>query len=1051
MTVGQDEYAVRCFTNNPSGKQHRYKAIALHLKTYGRPATFVDFDYQQTGLICRGQAYPLISMPWINGQTLDEFAYDNIGNAHVLEQLASEWYQAATQLQGLPIAHNDLQHGNVIVEPGNPPSIKLVDYDGLYVPQFANQHSPENGHRHYQHPARTTADYGPEIDNFPALVIYTSLVALARDPGASARRATSESLLFAQDDLKDPTNSKLFQYLGQSSDQQTAHLAKALSNAAKGLVTATPTLAQVSTQKATKTLPSWLTQTPPLPNTAPWTPPAPAASSRPTTQPPPGTSPAPQDPAQRNRNLIDEELQKIGRDLKPAVIKYALQMQQEGWTFRNVKGTAGNHIGSVKDLENSGPDATALAGVLLAILDYRQNDPLSNFGMSKANVVRMRNIRNDHAHSRVDFSDQDYVDRTLQTLRNFRQSIDRLPQTLPGSQRSNQGRNPQRGNRGRNPQNRPYGQSHRPRNQAGSQRNRRQPQQNPTPAPAVPTHNPHPTLERLLAQCFLVSTVFSVTLVTLLISQRISMEDLSMVLIGVVVMMGSGFWLWKTSDDPVGKVGQELQKAAILAATLAKRAFQATAKIQDRRIRWAVRIAPIVVLAGAAIYLYTPTNVASTLDSDTVKYWMELPNTQVSQPSLPTRRIQVMPQVAMVPTPSTHDTLPHAVAVPTPSTYGILPGTCQQTEVGHTVCIGNQEGQPERPPHIVDDGRPLQASLCVAVGTENDCLDWIQDTPAGLQFLDIQKGNSRACGITTDETIVCWGADVQNQLDAPPGEFVALTTGGSHSCALRHNGTTECWGDNTFNQLATPPNRFKEISAGGNSTCGIDYDNALVCWGNEWEYRSAPIGTTELTTVSSGGNHTCGLRADGTPTCWGGNKPENNVAPAVKLVSINAGYENTCGMMTDGNAVCWGENEHGETQVPPGKFTDIQTDGSRTCGLRPDGSIECWGWALEPDHRKRTPPGPYRTFRIDGATCGIRFDGTASCWSTQQFTTLTEIVGGIGIETGDYFVECEPGGYVSYFSSDRSRAGTTIGGTTFTVTDGDEIVISKCELKRETP
>ena len=79
------------------GKQHHYAAIDSHLKTNGRPATFIDFDYQEDGLVCRGQKYPLIKMPWIHGQTLDEFTYENISRADVLKQLVSKWYQAATE------------------------------------------------------------------------------------------------------------------------------------------------------------------------------------------------------------------------------------------------------------------------------------------------------------------------------------------------------------------------------------------------------------------------------------------------------------------------------------------------------------------------------------------------------------------------------------------------------------------------------------------------------------------------------------------------------------------------------------------------------------------------------------------------------------------------------------------------------------------------------------------------------------------------------------------------------------------------------------------
>ena len=72
-----------------------------------------------------------------------------------------------------------------------------------------------------------------------------------------------------------------------------------------------------------------------------------------------------------------------------------------------------------------------MGAVLLAIIDHRADDPLSNIEMSKKQVSRIRQIRHDHAHSLVDFSNQDYVDGALKTLRDFRQSIQQLPKQLP--------------------------------------------------------------------------------------------------------------------------------------------------------------------------------------------------------------------------------------------------------------------------------------------------------------------------------------------------------------------------------------------------------------------------------------------------------------------------------------------------------------------------------------------------------------------------------------------------------------------------------------------
>ena len=58
------------------------------------------------------------------------------------------------------------------------------------------------------------------------------------------------------------------------------------------------------------------------------------------------------------------------------------------------------------------------------------------------------------------------------------------------------------------------------------------------------------------------------------------------------------------------------------------------------------------------------------------------------------------------------------------------------------------------------------------------------------------------------------------------------------------------------------------------------------------------------------------------------------------------------------------------------------------------------------------------------------------------------MVGGVGIETGEYFAECEPQGYVT-IQSDPRTAYTTSGNTTVSVTEGAEVTISECELTKE--
>ena len=77
------------------------------------------------------------------------------------------------------MAHADLQHGNVLLVPGstaNSTSVKLIDYDGTWVPSLARQKSGEVGHPAYQHPQRAAERiYSVDVDRFSHLVIYTAL------------------------------------------------------------------------------------------------------------------------------------------------------------------------------------------------------------------------------------------------------------------------------------------------------------------------------------------------------------------------------------------------------------------------------------------------------------------------------------------------------------------------------------------------------------------------------------------------------------------------------------------------------------------------------------------------------------------------------------------------------------------------------------------------------------------------------------------------------------------------------------------------------------
>ena len=157
---------------------------------------------------------------------LNVFLEDYYSNSDLLLSMAQSFRELVNSLIIHQIAHGDLQHGNVMVTPEK--GLKLVDYDGMFVPPLGQIQSPELGHANYQHPKRTPHFYDSSLDRFSALVIFTCLRALAADAGLWNRFYSGENLLLTSDDYQDPDNSKAFEELLKSPDPSVSKLTQLL-------------------------------------------------------------------------------------------------------------------------------------------------------------------------------------------------------------------------------------------------------------------------------------------------------------------------------------------------------------------------------------------------------------------------------------------------------------------------------------------------------------------------------------------------------------------------------------------------------------------------------------------------------------------------------------------------------------------------------------------------------------------------------------------------------------------------------------------------------
>jgi WD40 repeat protein len=256
--AGGARWAVKCFTREVRGLRERYSEISRYLGRAKLPFT-VDFQYLEQGIRIRGAWYPVLKMHWVEGLLLNEFVRDSLGKLALLDGLAQIWLRMGQRLREASVAHADLQHGNVILVPGSRASalaVKLIDYDGMWVPALARTPSGEAGHPAYQHPKRLAQGiYSAEVDRLPLLAVTCALRAVAVAGKALWERYDNgDNLLFRQADLLSPSESGLFKELWQVPDGAVHDLVGHLALAVTGPLAETPLAHDVMSDSQTRPL-----------------------------------------------------------------------------------------------------------------------------------------------------------------------------------------------------------------------------------------------------------------------------------------------------------------------------------------------------------------------------------------------------------------------------------------------------------------------------------------------------------------------------------------------------------------------------------------------------------------------------------------------------------------------------------------------------------------------------------------------------------------------------------------------------------------------------
>jgi serine/threonine protein kinase len=242
----REAYALKVFADSQPDRELRYAMIHRHLASNPPARSLVSFSYEPNGIRVRGGWYPTLVMDWAEGDTLRMYLRNIFEQGGQVNNgvLCRAWANVMRELTERRTAHGDLQHGNVLVMSDG--SMKLVDYDGMFVPAMreARMTATEFGMAAYQHPKRYRGYFDERLDDFGALVILLTLGCVNSARWQRCHKDDSY-LLVKEADLLRPDQSALMTELTSSIDKPIKKLAVMLKRAAQGDVDAIPPFAVV--------------------------------------------------------------------------------------------------------------------------------------------------------------------------------------------------------------------------------------------------------------------------------------------------------------------------------------------------------------------------------------------------------------------------------------------------------------------------------------------------------------------------------------------------------------------------------------------------------------------------------------------------------------------------------------------------------------------------------------------------------------------------------------------------------------------------------------